>query len=78
VLAISNENLDALDDNAFVDDELIVHEIDNELEDVASAVNAYCQDANNPIDLDDNNPTPKMAAVPDLRAQNDERTKIEA
>jgi hypothetical protein len=40
VLAISDENLDALDDNAFVDDELIVHEIDDELEDVASAVNA--------------------------------------
>jgi hypothetical protein len=78
VLAISDENLDALDDDAFVDDELIVHEIDDELEDVASAVNAYCQDANNPIDLDDDDPTPEMAAVPDLRAQNDERTEIEA
>jgi hypothetical protein len=78
VLAISNENLDALDDNAFVNNELIVHEIDDELKDVASAVNASHQDANNPINLNDNDPTPKIAAVPNLQAQNNERTKIEA
>jgi hypothetical protein len=41
VLAISNENLNALDNNAFVNDELIVYEIDDKLKDVASAVNAY-------------------------------------
>jgi hypothetical protein len=39
VLAISNENLNALNNNAFVDDELIVYEINDELKDVASAVN---------------------------------------
>jgi hypothetical protein len=68
VLAISDENLNALNDNAFVNNKLIVHEIDDKLKDVASAVNAYCQDANNPINLNNNNPTPKIAAVPNLQA----------
>jgi hypothetical protein len=68
VLAISDENLNALNDDAFVNNELIVYKIDNKLKDVASAVNAYCQDANNPINLNNNNPTPKIAAVPNLQA----------
>jgi hypothetical protein len=41
MLAISNKNLNALNNNTFINNKLIVYKINNKLKDVASAVNAY-------------------------------------
>jgi hypothetical protein len=63
-LQIADENLDLLPVDAFVDDQLIVHELDDE--------------EANPDPTDDGEADPEAGAVPDLHAENDEITELRA
>ncbi|KAF1940403.1 hypothetical protein EJ02DRAFT_423955 [Clathrospora elynae] len=76
VLTISDENLDALPEEAFVDNEVLTHEIDNDAvlpeEDNASL------NSDNEDDFGDDNPTPEVVAVPDLHAENGELAELQS
>jgi hypothetical protein len=73
VLAISDENLDALDDDAFVDDEMVIHEIDEEAADNDDQPR-YNQDASK---FEDEDLDPEVVGVPDLHAENDELAELQ-
>ncbi|KAF2728757.1 hypothetical protein EJ04DRAFT_405841, partial [Polyplosphaeria fusca] len=63
-IVVHNENLAALPEDAFVDDQLMIHELAEET------------DTRNLNVSDDQYDDPKRAAVPDLHAENDEVTEI--
>ncbi|KAF2827752.1 hypothetical protein CC86DRAFT_239963, partial [Ophiobolus disseminans] len=78
VLAISNEDLEAMPDDAFVDDEVVIHEIDEEAATAAADDVNESLDPNNPATFEDDDPTPEVAGVPDLHAENDELADLQA
>jgi ATP-dependent DNA helicase PIF1 len=71
--------LDALPDDAFVDDEMIIHELaadDGEPEEEPEKEHEDDDDDNDEDDDEDDDEVPEVGAVPDLRTENDEVTEI--
>ncbi|KAF2820832.1 hypothetical protein CC86DRAFT_386873 [Ophiobolus disseminans] len=76
VLVISTKDLEALPNNAFVDDDVVIYKINEEAAAaVAEDVNESL-DSNNLAVFKDNNPTPKVASVLDLYAENNELANL--
>jgi hypothetical protein len=71
--------LDALPDNAFVDDKIIIHKLatnNSEPEEEPEKEHEDNDDDNDKDNNKDNDEVPEVGAVPDLRTKNDEVTKI--